>query len=222
MDASHHIHRHRDGICGLAVDDVCPARLRHPPQVIHLQIQTFKGNRVYFSSIAGVLFEPQEWFIHHIIRYFPWLLFLAISEGLGFTLMALGQNYAPPTHAAIILSLEGVFAAVTSYFILGEILSHRELIGCALMLSATLIAEVGLGSIETKMISIWTSLVLILKKRLSFFHGHKNGHGNGHGHSNGGAKNGSANGSHVNHNHHLNAGSIIAGHDDLSATETAV
>jgi hypothetical protein len=53
--------------------------------------------------------------------FFPWLIFLAVSEGLGFTLMAVGQNYSPPTHAAIILSLEGVFASVASYMFLDEV-----------------------------------------------------------------------------------------------------
>lgn len=39
------------------------------------------------SAITAVVVEPQEWFFEHIIRFFPWLLFLAVSEGLGFTLM---------------------------------------------------------------------------------------------------------------------------------------
>ena len=96
-----------------------------------------------FSAIAALLLEPQTWFIHHIIGFMPWLLFLAVTEGMAFTLMAMGQSFAPPTHAAIILSLEGVFAAVASYFILGEHLTNAELLGCCLMLTATLFAEVG-------------------------------------------------------------------------------
>jgi len=93
------------------------------------------------SSIAAILLEPQQWLWDHIFLFLPWLIFLAISEGLGFTLMAVGQTYSPPTHAAIILSLEGVFAAVSSFFLLGEHLSWRELSGCVLMLASTLIAE---------------------------------------------------------------------------------
>ena len=68
--------------------------------------------------------------------------------GLGFTLMAVGQTYSPPSHAAIILSLEGVFASVASYFFLDETLSYRELSGCFLMLTAALIAKVGLSCID--------------------------------------------------------------------------
>jgi len=93
------------------------------------------------SSCAAIALEPQQWLWDHIFLFLPWLIFLAISEGLGFTLMAVGQNYSPPTHAAIILSLEGVFAAVSSFLFLGETLSWRELSGCFLMLMSTLIAE---------------------------------------------------------------------------------
>jgi drug/metabolite transporter (DMT)-like permease len=56
--------------------------------------------------------------------------------------MAMGQNYSPPTHAAIILSLEGVFASISSYLFLGEVLSMREIMGCLLMLISTLVAKV--------------------------------------------------------------------------------
>jgi drug/metabolite transporter (DMT)-like permease len=64
--------------------------------------------------------------------------------------MAVGQNYSPPTHAAIILSLEGVFASVASYFFLSETLSYRELSGCFLMLFAALLAKVGISCIDKK------------------------------------------------------------------------
>lgn len=95
------------------------------------------------SATAAILFEPQAWFWHHMLSFVPWMLFLAVVEGLGFTLMAMGQHFSPPTHAAILLSLEGVFASVASYLFLGETLSSRELSGCVLMLCATMIAKLG-------------------------------------------------------------------------------
>jgi len=100
------------------------------------------------STIAAILLEPQGWFWHHVLAFVPWMIFLSISEGLGFTLMAMGQSYSPPTHAAIILSLEGVFASIASYIALGETLSSRELTGCMLMLSATMVAKVGINCID--------------------------------------------------------------------------
>eukprot|EP01034_Spumella_vulgaris_P023594 gene23594-29830_t len=104
---------------------------------------------VTFISLGFALcFEPQGWFWHHFLLFLPWMLFLAVSEGLGFTLMAMGQNYSPPTHAAIILSLEGVFASIASYLFLGETLSRREFMGCIMMLLATLIAKMGCMGID--------------------------------------------------------------------------
>jgi drug/metabolite transporter (DMT)-like permease len=48
---------------------------------------------------------------------------------------------APPTHAAIILSLEAVFAALAGWLFLGEELTLRALFGCGLMLGGMLVAQ---------------------------------------------------------------------------------
>ena len=67
------------------------------------------------SAFAAFFVESREWTIEHIIHFMPLLLFLAISEGVGFVLMALAQSYTPPTQTAIILSLEGVFTSISRY-----------------------------------------------------------------------------------------------------------
>ena len=63
-----------------------------------------------------------------------------LSVGIAYTLQVVAQRYAPPTHAAIILSLEAVFAALAGWLVLGEILSLRGLIGCTLMFAGMLSA----------------------------------------------------------------------------------
>lgn len=63
------------------------------------------------------------------------------SVGVAYTLQIVGQKYAPPAHAAIILSLETVFAAVGGYLILGERLGGQELLGCGLMMAGMLISQ---------------------------------------------------------------------------------
>lgn len=63
-----------------------------------------------------------------------------LSVGIAYTLQVVAQRHAPPTHAAIILSLEAVFAALAGWVVLGETLSLRGLIGCALMFSGMLSA----------------------------------------------------------------------------------
>lgn len=64
-----------------------------------------------------------------------------ISVGVAYTLQVLAQKEAHPAHAAIILSLEAVFAAIGGMLILGESLSLRAYAGCGLMLLGMLIAQ---------------------------------------------------------------------------------
>jgi len=63
-----------------------------------------------------------------------------LSVGIAYTLQVIAQRHTPPTHAAIILSLEAVFAAMAGWLILGEMLSLRGLIGCIFMFAGMLSA----------------------------------------------------------------------------------
>ena len=47
------------------------------------------------------------------------------SLALAFSVQAWAQQYTPPTHAALIFSLEPVFAWITSFVLLGERLGIR-------------------------------------------------------------------------------------------------
>lgn len=64
-----------------------------------------------------------------------------MSVGVAYTLQVVAQRDADPAHAAIILSLEAVFAAVTGYFMLDEVLSLRAFAGCGLMLGGMLLSQ---------------------------------------------------------------------------------
>jgi len=63
------------------------------------------------------------------------------SVGIAYTLQIVGQKYASPSHAAIILSMETVFAAIGGYLILQELLGIQELLGCILMMAGMLLAQ---------------------------------------------------------------------------------
>ena len=43
------------------------------------------------SGVIALCIESQEVLLRHILFFSPWLLFLAITEGLAFQLMVLGQ-----------------------------------------------------------------------------------------------------------------------------------
>jgi len=64
-----------------------------------------------------------------------------VSVGLGYTLQVIGQQYAPETDSAIILSMESVFAALFGWIFLKELLSVQQIFGCLLLLSAMLLAQ---------------------------------------------------------------------------------
>jgi len=65
------------------------------------------------------------------------------SVGIAYTLQIIGQKSASPAHAALILSMETVFAAIGGFLILGEILGARELTGAGLMLAGMILSQSG-------------------------------------------------------------------------------
>ncbi|WP_224983003.1 DMT family transporter [Geomonas agri] len=64
-----------------------------------------------------------------------------ISVGFAYTMQVVAQRDAHPAHTAVILSAEGVFAAIWGWFFLGEVLGARGLLGCVLMLAGILCSE---------------------------------------------------------------------------------
>ncbi|MCP5161523.1 MAG: DMT family transporter [Hahellaceae bacterium] len=75
-----------------------------------------------------------------------WAIFYAglMSVGIAYTLQVVAQRNAHPAHAALIMSLEAVFAAIGGWLFLSEMLSTRGLIGCGLMLTGCVLAQVKL------------------------------------------------------------------------------
>ena len=70
-----------------------------------------------------------------------------MSCGAAYTLQIIGQKYTPPSTATLIMSLESVFAALSGWLILSERLSIKEFIGCALVFTAVILAQL---NIKTK------------------------------------------------------------------------
>ena len=64
-----------------------------------------------------------------------------LSVGVAYTLQVVAQRDSHPAHAAILLSLEAVFAAIGGWIMLGERLTARGLTGCGLMLAGMLISQ---------------------------------------------------------------------------------
>ncbi len=92
------------------------------------------------SLTLAVALEPINFAA--IAQALPAILYGGIlAVGVAFTLQVVAQKDAITSHAAIILSLEAVFAALAGWLILGETLTPRGLLGCALMLAGMLTAQ---------------------------------------------------------------------------------
>ncbi|MFA7567425.1 MAG: DMT family transporter [Alkalispirochaeta sp.] len=94
----------------------------------------------FFSLVVGLIREP--WVLSALRAALPAILYGGIgSISIAYTLQVIAQRKAEPSHAAIILSLEGSFAALGGWILLGEVLSLRALLGCALLLIGMLLSQ---------------------------------------------------------------------------------
>lgn len=93
-----------------------------------------------FSSIAAFLLEDVN-FGAMVSSWFPIFYAGVMSSGVAFTFQIIGQKYAEPAHAALIMSLESVFGALSGWAILGESLTTMEFGGCVLMMAGMLVTQ---------------------------------------------------------------------------------
>lgn len=92
------------------------------------------------SVIPALIFE--EITLDAIKAALPSIAYAGImSSGVAYTLQIVGQQRTEPTLASMIMSLESVFAVITSMIILNQIPTLKEGIGCVLMFAAIIIAQ---------------------------------------------------------------------------------
>ena len=65
-----------------------------------------------------------------------------VSGGIGYTFQIVGQKFTDPTVASLLMSLESVFAVLAGVLILHETMNVREIIGCVIMFSAVILAQI--------------------------------------------------------------------------------
>ncbi len=102
-------------------------------------IQSFTAAAI--SAVCMLIFEKPS--LSALIAGWVPIAYLGLMSGaVGYTLQIVGQKYAEPASASLILSLESVFAAVMGVLFLGEGFSAQELIGCVLVFGATILSQV--------------------------------------------------------------------------------
>ena len=93
-----------------------------------------------FSFIVGSIYE--EFIYSDILKEINSILYAGIlSGGFAFVLQIYAQQNIPPAPAAIIFSLEGVFATIAAWILLSQILNINNLIGCLFILFGVLLSQ---------------------------------------------------------------------------------
>ena len=94
----------------------------------------------FFSIIFAIFFETIA--IENILSESISIIYAgALSGGVAFTLQIYAQKNIPAAPAAIIFSLEGVFAAIAAWIILDQILGLNNIIGCFLILGGVVFSQ---------------------------------------------------------------------------------
>ena len=93
-----------------------------------------------FSFVIGFIYE--EFIIENILNEIDSILYAGIlSGGFAFVLQIYAQKNISPAPAAIIFSLEGVFATIAAWFLLNQILGVNNLLGCFFILCGVLLSQ---------------------------------------------------------------------------------
>ena len=93
-----------------------------------------------FSFVIGFIYE--EFIIENILNEIDSILYAGIlSGGFAFVLQIYAQKNITPAPAAIIFSLEGVFATIAAWFLLNQILGVNNLLGCFFILCGVLLSQ---------------------------------------------------------------------------------
>ena len=94
----------------------------------------------FFSFIIGLIYE--EFIFENILKEIDSILYAGIlSGGFAFVLQIYAQKNISPAPAAIIFSLEGVFATIAAWFLLDQILGLNNLLGCFFILCGVLLSQ---------------------------------------------------------------------------------
>jgi drug/metabolite transporter (DMT)-like permease len=122
---------------------------------LHLLCLAHGSLRVPYQALAAVqisvaallmamtlpVFERHP-FLHATPRFFlAWLIAALLATAAAFSIQSWAQGFLPASHTALILALEPVFAAATSFVVLGERLHGRALLGAGLVLAAIAVSE---------------------------------------------------------------------------------
>ena len=107
---------------------------------------TLGAGQILVAAIASTLLALLTWPTGGLPPITANVVLAVLISGLlgtafAFTVQSAAQRFTTATHTALIFSLEPVAAGISSYILIGEVLTPRSLLGCALIFAGTLTAE---------------------------------------------------------------------------------
>ncbi|MDR2183390.1 MAG: DMT family transporter [Clostridiales bacterium] len=93
------------------------------------------------SLIFAFIFETPS--LADLAAAAPFVLYTGVlSSGVAYILQMKAQKTTQPTVAAVLFSFESVVATITGWVVLGQFLTPRQMLGCALIFVAILVAQI--------------------------------------------------------------------------------
>jgi len=100
-------------------------------------------------SLGALPFVPNQT-LHLTGRLVGAILVTAVlATGVAFSVQNWAQQYTPAAHTALIFALEPVFAALSSWLVIGEHFGGRVLLGSGLILAGMVISEIWGGRLPS-------------------------------------------------------------------------
>ena len=111
-------------------------------QVDAMELSVGQAFTTMLLSFAAMLIFETPTINAIICAAIPILYGGIMSSGVAFTLQIYGQKYAEPSTAAILMSFESIFGALSGWLILGEVMTGREIFGCVLMFAGIIVTQI--------------------------------------------------------------------------------
>lgn len=111
------------------------------PKVNNVKLSCYQFAVTAILSMIPMIFEKPV--IGNILGCTPSILYAGVlSSGVAYTLQIVGQKEVKPEIASLLMSMESVFSVIFGFLILRQALSMREGIGCILMFTAVILAQI--------------------------------------------------------------------------------
>ena len=96
-----------------------------------------------FSFICTIIFKEEMFNIVKVKNAIMSILYSGIlASGVAYTLQIIGQKYCEPVIATLIMSLEGIFAAILGWIILGQSLNFVQILGIIIAFISIVIVQI--------------------------------------------------------------------------------